>query len=64
LRFIKDGKSGQLIDINALEYVTVIINYAVCYYYWVIERNCQAKEIPYPKVQPQSSGQKRDAKDP
>ena len=50
LRFIKDGKSGELIDINALEYATVIINYAACYYYWVVERNCQAKNIPYPRV--------------
>ena len=50
LRFIKDGKSVQLIDINALEYATVIINYAACYYYWVVERNCQAREISYPKV--------------
>ena len=31
LRFIKDGNSGEHIDINSLEYVTVIINYAACY---------------------------------
>ena len=50
MRFIKDDKSGQLIDVNALEYATVIINYAACYYYWVVERNFQTKETPYPKV--------------
>ena len=46
LRFVKDGKSGKLIDINALEYATVLINYAACIYYWVIEENI--KRIPYP----------------
>ena len=37
LRFIKDGKSGKLININVLEYATVIIKYAVSYFYWVKE---------------------------
>lgn len=28
LRFVKDGKSGELIDIKALEYATILINFA------------------------------------
>ena len=50
LRFVKDGKSGQLIDINVLEYATVLISYAATYYFWVVEGNCKTKQIPYPKV--------------
>ena len=50
LRFIKDGKSGKLIDINTLEYATVIISFAASYYYWVVKKNCEAREIPFPKV--------------
>jgi len=48
LRFIKNGKSGKLIDINALEYATIIINYAACIYFWVIKNNCSIKNISHP----------------
>ncbi len=51
LRFVKDGKSGELIDINALEYATILINYAACIHFWVVEGNCKSKNIPYPRVQ-------------
>ena len=50
LRFIKNGKSKELICINCLEYATVLINYAACVCYWLIEGNSAAKNIPYPKV--------------
>jgi len=50
LKYIKDGKSGKLIDINALEYATVIINYAASMHFWITQRNCEAKNIPYPRV--------------
>lgn len=49
LRFVKDGKSGTLIDINALEYATLIIGYAASTYYWVIEDNRSKLGIPYPR---------------
>ena len=50
LRFIKYGKSGKWIDINALEYATIIINYAAYVYFWVIDNNCSKKNITYPLV--------------
>jgi hypothetical protein len=50
LLHIPDGQSGDLIDINCLEYATVLINYAACMYYWVTLQNIDAKRIPYPKV--------------
>ena len=50
LRFIKDGKSGELIDINCLEYATILINYAASMYFWITEDNISKKNIPYPRV--------------
>ena len=50
LRFIKDGKDGKLIDINALEYATIIIGYAASVHYWITKENCKRKNIPNPMV--------------
>ena len=50
LRYVKDGKSGKLIDINALEYATILINYAACVHFWVTEGNCSVQNIPFPRV--------------
>jgi hypothetical protein len=50
LRFVKDGKSGKLIDINCLEYATIIINYAACMFFWITEDNIAQQDIPYPRV--------------
>ena len=50
LRYIKDGKSGKLIDINCLEYATILINYAACMYFWINEDNITKQNIPYPRV--------------
>jgi hypothetical protein len=50
LRYVKDGKSGQLIDINALEYATILINYAASIYFWVVDNNRSKLNIPYPNV--------------
>ena len=50
LRHIKDGKSGDLIDINTLEYATVLINFAASVYFWVIEGNRGKKNRPHPRV--------------
>ena len=51
LRFVKDGSSGILIDINALEYATILINYAASIYYWVTENNRAKHNIHHPTVQ-------------
>ncbi|KAL7530560.1 hypothetical protein ACHAXR_003564 [Thalassiosira sp. AJA248-18] len=40
LRFVKTGASGLLIDINALEYATIIISYAAAVHFWIIQGNC------------------------
>lgn len=50
LRHVKDGKSGKLIDINSLEYATVLINYAASIYFWIMDNNISKKNIPYPNV--------------
>jgi hypothetical protein len=50
LRFIKNGKSGLLIDINCLEYATVLINYAACVCYWLTCGHSKSKNIPFPRV--------------
>ena len=50
LRYVKDGKDGTLIDINALEYATILINYAACIHFWIINNNCSRKNIPFPRV--------------
>jgi hypothetical protein len=50
LRKIKDGRSGELIDINTLEYATELINYAASTHFWYTEDNRSKKSIPYPKV--------------
>jgi len=39
-----------LIDINALEYATIIISYAACVHYWITQGNCILKKIPHPLV--------------
>ena len=46
LRKIRDGKTGELIDINALE----IINYAASTHFWYTEDNCTKLNIPYPRI--------------
>jgi len=50
LRKIKNGKSGELIDINVLEYATELINYAAGTYFWHVEDNCTKMNIPYPRM--------------
>jgi hypothetical protein len=50
LRYIKDGQSGDLVDINNLEYATVLINYAAACHYWITLGNSQKQNIPYPRV--------------
>ena len=50
LHHVKDGKSGQLIDIKTLEYATVLINFAASVYYWVIKGNRETKQRSHPRV--------------
>lgn len=50
LRYIKNGKTNELICINCLEYATVLINFAACMYFWLTEGNAKARNIPYPRV--------------
>ena len=50
IRFIKDGKSGELIDINALEYATIIFDYAASCCYWLSKGNCKKYNIPHPMM--------------
>jgi hypothetical protein len=50
LRFVRDGKSEDFIDINCLEYATVLINYAASVHYWITEGNQDTRKIPYPRV--------------
>ena len=39
-----------MIDINSLEYATVLINYAASIYFWIMDNNISKKNIPYPNV--------------
>ena len=50
LRFIKNNKNGDLITINALEYATILVNYAASYHYWCILDHCKSTNIQYPNV--------------
>ena len=50
LRHVKDGSDGTLIDINCLEYATILINYAAAYCFWVTMSNLKRRGIPYPRV--------------
>ena len=36
LSYIKNGKHGKLIDINALEYASLIVNYVTAFYFLII----------------------------
>ena len=47
---MKDRKSGKLIDINCLEYATILINYAASMHFWITKNNISKANIPYPRV--------------
>jgi hypothetical protein len=48
LRYIKDKKSGELIDINVLEYASIIVTYLLCRL--EIDRQGLFRDDPYPVV--------------
>jgi hypothetical protein len=48
LRHVSNGTSGKLIDINCLEYATILINYAASTHYWCTLGNTSKKKIDYP----------------
>jgi hypothetical protein len=50
LRNISDGRNGQLIDINCLEYATILINYAASIHYWCTLNQRTHLNIEYPSV--------------
>ena len=50
LRVVKDNKKGNLITINALEYATILVNYAASYHYWCSQNKRSALGIEYPSV--------------
>ena len=51
LIYIKNSKSGDLISINALEYASLLINFAAATHYWVFRQKClDSRSNSYPVV--------------
>ncbi len=48
LHHVSDGTTGKLIDINCLEYATILINYAASTHYWHTLDNISRRNIAYP----------------
>lgn len=50
IRYLKNGKSKELVDINAMEYATIIINFAASVHYWITQGHGKKKGIKYPLI--------------
>ena len=48
LQHITSSTSGPLIDINCLEYATILINFGPCTHFWCAANNRETKGITYP----------------
>ena len=48
IKLLSNDADGSLVAINGMEYATQLVNYAAAYHYWVIQRNCERRNIPYP----------------
>jgi len=49
-KYLKNRKSNDFIDINVLEYATVLFSYAAAHFFWVIENHIRKLGIPYPSA--------------